>query len=259
MRPNLLAAWSRVWPRIARARRVALILDFDGTLVAYAPRPDLVRVAPGTRQILQRLASNPRVHLSIISGRRRPELIQYVGVRNVRYLGSYGWENGLRRKFAKLDRAAVANARRALRPLLSNFLRANKSAWLEDKRYLLAIHYERADPSARRLLRAALQSVARSSGGRLRVLDNWEDSEVLPRRFRDKGHAVRANLAGPPRGAKLPVFFGDNLSDEPAFEAARHGITVRVGPRRAATRARFQLRSPAEVTSALAKIEEALR
>jgi trehalose-phosphatase len=256
---NLLASWSRVRRRIAGARRVALILDFDGTLVAYAPRPDLVRLAPATRRTLQRLARNPRVRLSIISGRRRPELVQYIGLRNIRYLGAYGWENGVRRKVSRLDRAAVAKARRALRPLLANFFSANTSAWLEDKRFLLAVHYERADLAARRLLRAALQTIARSSRGRLRVLDNWEDSEVVPRKFRDKGHASRGVLAAAGRARALPVYFGDNLSDEPAFVALRRGITVRVGPSRAATRAHFQLRSPAEVTTALARIEEVLR
>ncbi|MGB6429216.1 MAG: trehalose-phosphatase [Candidatus Acidiferrales bacterium] len=257
--PHLLSAWSRVGRRIADAPRIALFLDFDGTLVPYAPRPDLVCVAPATRRILQRLARNPRVRLSIISGRRRADLVQYIGLPRVQYLGAYGWENGARTKISRADRAALAEAKRALRPLLSTYFTGATSAWLEDKRFLLAIHYERAAPSARRLLNAALHTIAKSSRGRLRVLENWEDSELLPRKFRDKGHAVRSESNhGSPRGT-LPVFFGDNISDESAFTALRRGITVRVGRTRRPTRAHYKLRSPAEVTTALAKIDEELR
>jgi trehalose-phosphatase len=257
--PHLLSSWNRVSRRIARAPHIALFLDFDGTLVAYAPRPDLVCLAPATRRVLRSLARNPRVRVSIISGRRRAELVQYIGLRRVQYLGAYGWETGSKPKVSRLDRAALAEAKHALKPLLSDYWNGNRSAWLEDKRFLLAIHYERAAPAARRLLRDALDTIAKASHGRLRVLENWEDSEVIPKTFRDKGHAVRSQSNGGSPRSTLPVFFGDNLSDESAFSTLRRGITVRVGHGPWPTRAQFQLRSPAEVSTALSRIDEVLR
>jgi len=59
------------------------------------------------------------------------------------------------------------------------------------------------------------------------------------------------------RGA-LPIYFGDDLSDEPAFAAARKGIPILVGKRRA-TRAKYSLRGPAEVAVALSRLEETIR
>ncbi len=59
------------------------------------------------------------------------------------------------------------------------------------------------------------------------------------------------------RGA-LPIYFGDDLSDEPAFAAAGKGVSVLVGKRRV-TLAKFFLRGPAEVTAALSKMEETIR
>jgi trehalose-6-phosphatase len=56
------------------------------------------------------------------------------------------------------------------------------------------------------------------------------------------------------RGA-LPIYFGDDLSDEPAFAAAGEGVPILVGKRRA-THARFFLRGPAEVTATLCKMAE---
>jgi trehalose-phosphatase len=104
-----------------------------------------------------------------------------------------------------------------------------------------------------------MRAISISSGGRLRIMENIEDSELLPRIFRDKGHAVEAELSRASARTVLPIYIGDNLSDEPAFAALRRGITVRVGRRKLSTRARYQLRGTAEVAEALAKIEEALR
>jgi trehalose-phosphatase len=253
--PNLLASWSSVSRRIAAAPRLALFLDFDGTLVNYAPRPEMVRLLPGTRHMLQRLAHNPRIRLAIISGRRRAEIVQHVGLPRLRYLGSYGWEDSARSTISGLDRAALAQAKRALKVVLNG----SKSPWLEDKRFLLAVHFDRATPLARKRMMEMMRAISISSGGRLRIMENIEDSELLPRIFRDKGHAVSAELSRASARAVLPVYFGDNLSDEPAFAALRRGITVRVGRGKRTTRAHYQLRSPAEVADALAKIEEALR
>jgi trehalose-6-phosphatase len=63
-------------------------------------------------------------------------------------------------------------------------------------------------------------------------------------------------LAGKFRHA-LPIYFGDDYSDEPAFAAARHGLSVLVGNRRR-TLARFRLRGPDEVADALTRLEASL-
>ncbi|HEY2646448.1 MAG TPA: hypothetical protein VGI34_05720, partial [Candidatus Acidoferrales bacterium] len=84
------------------------------------------------------------------------------------------------------------------------------------------------------------------------------DVEVAPLSIGDKGVAVRKVLSEPAARGALPIYFGDDLSDEPAFEATRKGISILVGKRRT-TRARFCVRGPAEVAAALSKMEEAIR
>src|SRR5260370_16889943 len=90
--PHLFKHWSRVAACVHGSRRIILFLDFDGTLVRIAPRPNQVRLAPGARRLLGRLARHPRVTVAVISGRRRGELTRHVAIRNVHYLGLYGWE-----------------------------------------------------------------------------------------------------------------------------------------------------------------------
>jgi trehalose 6-phosphate phosphatase len=65
--------------------------------------------------------------------------------------------------------------------------------------------------------------------------------------------SVRALLSQEPPGT-LPIFVGDDLTDEHAFAVLPHGLTVRVG-KNLRTRARFLLRDPEEVKVFLQKLE----
>src|SRR5713226_4905577 len=90
--PRLSSRWEQVARRIRASRHVVVFLDFDGTLVRIAPRPDQVHVPADTRRMLRRLARRPRVTLVVISGRRRPDLQRRVGVHGIHYFGLYGAE-----------------------------------------------------------------------------------------------------------------------------------------------------------------------
>ena len=89
-------------------------------------------------------------------------------------------------------------------------------------------------------------------------MSNLRDVEVAPVAIGDKGVAVRRVLDEPALRGALPIYFGDDFSDEPAFAAARKGIPILVGKRRT-TRAKFSLRGPAEVAEALSRMEEIIR
>jgi trehalose 6-phosphate phosphatase len=77
-------------------------------------------------------------------------------------------------------------------------------------------------------------------------MENLRDVEVAPVAIGDKGMAVRKFISEPALRGALPVYFGDDFSDELAFAATRKGIPILVGKRRA-TRAKYSLRGPAEV------------
>ena len=91
---HIFACWSEVAARIAASRKIALFLDFDGTLAAIQPRPELVRVHPGVRRTLTALAGSPRLRVWVISARRRADIRARVRVPAAEYLGLYGRERG---------------------------------------------------------------------------------------------------------------------------------------------------------------------
>lgn len=251
--PHLLAHWDGVAARIRAHHRVAVFLDFDGTLVAIAPRPEQVRVTPATRRILRRLARHPRATLVMISGRRRAELLHFIGIRGIRYFGLYGWE----RSATSTLPARVRDALRRARTHLKHHLRAHPSIWIENKRRSFSVHLLDAPPAIQPRVRRELRVWLKPFRPTLRLAENLRDVEILPRSIPGKGIAVRRFLSQPAFRRCFPIYFGDDLSDESAFLAVRRGVSVHVGKGRA-TRARYSVRSPAEVTTALAKLEAAL-
>jgi trehalose 6-phosphate synthase/phosphatase len=90
----------------------------------------------------------------------------------------------------------------------------------------------------------------------LRVLNGDKVWEVVPREIPGKGVAVRKLLEGL-QGTTVAMYFGDDETDEEAFAVLPRQITVRIGRERR-TRARFYLRSPAEVQRCLFRIERDL-
>jgi trehalose 6-phosphate phosphatase len=251
--PHLFQHWDLVAARIRASRRVAVFLDFDGTLVRIARRPDRVRLAPRTRHILLRLAKNPRVTLAIISGRRRTDLQRYIGVRKIHYLGLYGWERSTR---PPLPRPAL-KALRLARIALEEHLFGYSKMWVENKILSLSVHLLGASAGDEREVRRQVRSWLRPFRQDLRYLENLRDVEILPSSIAGKGDAVLRVLATQKLRGALPIYFGDDFSDEPAFAAVRGGISVLVGAPRS-TRAKFLLRDPVEVGVALVKLEAAL-
>jgi trehalose 6-phosphate phosphatase len=252
--PHLFAEWERIARRIRGNKRLVVFLDFDGTLVRIAPVPDGVHLEDETREVLRKLAAHPNVTLAVISGRQRAELRHYIGVRKVKYMGLYGWESNGNEKLPFPVRLALA---RTLVELLAE-LHAYPGVWIEPKRSSFSVHLKSASGETQRQVRQQVRNRVRPQRETLQVMANLRDVEVAPLSIGDKGVAVRKILDEPAMRGALPIYFGDDMSDEPAFAAARDGIPILVGKRRA-TQARFSLRGPAEVTVALSRMEEMIR
>lgn len=249
MRP-LLEAWSEVAERVRTAGLVALFADFDGTLAPFTARPEDARADRATRSALARLAGHPRVRVFVISGRRLADLRKRVAVPGIRYLGAQGWESGGER----LPAATVERLRRAQSELRAR-LNGTAGVRLEDKGVCFALHHRGSDADARERAREWLEEVLAHFGGWLEAFAGDGVWEVLPREIRGKGHAVRRQWLLLGRGA-LAIYLGNDATDEPAFQALAGGITVRVGRRRGASRARYFLPGPAYVKQFLERLSQ---
>ena len=142
--PHLLGAWTHVSARARAARLVLLFLDFDGTLVPFAARPEDAWLAPAARRAIRQLVRNRMVRVIILSGRRRSDVMKRVGVKGVRYLGLYGWESGAVSSLPEETQELVAR----LRTALASQLRDLHGIQMEDKGYSFSIHFRAANPAS---------------------------------------------------------------------------------------------------------------
>ncbi len=201
-----------------------------------------------TRHALRRVVRHSRVQVFVVSGRRLADVRRRVGIHRITYLGLHGWEHGRGRPGGIRLHRFMQRLRREVESKLAGV----EGVWIEDKYVGFVVHGRYAPARERRTARAALKQSLAAIQFRVRVLKGKNVWEVLPVEVQGKGAAVRDLLDGLDRSA-LPIYVGDDLSDEAAFEALPRGITVRVGaPRK--TRARYTMRHPNEVREFLERL-----
>jgi trehalose 6-phosphate phosphatase len=240
-----------VAPRLRDAPRCALFLDFDGTLADFTDEPQRARLTAATRRVLRVLARRPRVRLFFISGRRRHDLWKRVRLPGCQYLGLFGSEC--------TDRPGPARspAVERLRTEVAAAVFGLPAVWIEDKGVAFVVHHRNAAPRTRALARRRVGRLLRA-GPPVRHFDSAHGIEIVPRAIAGKGDAVRRLLRAKDLRRAVPIYLGDDVSDESGFRAARHGLTIKVGRARN-TAARYRLASPGEVRELLGLIAQILR
>jgi len=246
---RLFDCWPQIAERVHSASCLALFLDFDGTLARIKATPGEVHLSPPMRLAISRLAANGRTHVWVISGRKREDVRERTRLSKVHYLGVHGWENRFETALDPNTMRELEQARHSLETSLGNL----RGVWIEDKGPTFAIHYRQAGEAESSQARASMQEVLARLNGGFRLLSGKKVWEILPREVGDKGAAVRRELSRLDRRS-LPVYVGDDLTDEHAFAAIPDGLTIRVGPH-SLTRAQFQLRDPGDVRRFLEKLE----
>ena len=255
---HLFENWRQIGQRLRSAETVALFLDFDGTLAAVRARPEQAALDGATRRALRQLVHCPRMQVCVISGRKLDDVSSRLRVPGIAVMGLHGWdressEHGpAARALGSRSSMLIDNARRELAARLT----PDSGVWIEDKGPTFSVHFRGAATPAIRQARTALAEVLDPLRGALRVLHGDQVWEVVPREVRGKGVAARRRFRAFRHA--LPVYAGNDATDEPAFQALARGVTIRVGPVRP-SRARFSLRSPAEVRQFLERILEEMR
>jgi trehalose 6-phosphate phosphatase len=207
----------------------ALFLDVDGTLLELAEHPLAVHVEPALIQQLSRLQSLAGGAVALVSGRSIAELDRLFVPLHLAIAGQHGAELRHADGKTEVDRpriAAVATARGALAALASQ----NHGLYFEDKGAALAVHYRRV-PQLGPLVERTLQDVARRSGGEFAMQTGKMVRELVPH-GKNKGGAIAEFMREPPFAGRIPVFLGDDMTDEDGFALVGKiaGHAIKVGP-----------------------------
>jgi trehalose 6-phosphate phosphatase len=219
---------------------VALFLDVDGTLIDIAATPEAVSVPAALREQLQALALASGGALALVSGRSLASLDALFAPLRLPAAGLHGFEHrgasGECRRHGMPATAALEAARSAMAQLAAQ----HEGLLLEDKRFALALHY-RGAPHLEDTVLAAMREVAARVSEELDLQRGKMVVELRPAGA-TKAKSVAAYLEEAPFAGRMPVFIGDDLTDEPAFELVnrRGGLSILVGaPRASAARARL--------------------
>lgn len=255
--------WPAVEQRLQQAHHLLLFLDYDGTLTPLADHPSKAVVAKDTKRLLAQLARQPSVWVVLLSGRRLGDLKRMVRLRPLWYVGNHGLEVS-----SPLLSRYTNPAARASRPLLRQIaqrlqevLKPITGAWIEDKELSLSVHHRAVVSENVLPLRNGFYAVIRPylEKRQVRVDAGKGVLEVKPPVRWQQGAMVKWLLArcmeSNPGASILPIYVGDDHTDEEAFEAlAGHGITVSVGPSSPLTRAQYRVFSTEDVHDLLRQV-----
>jgi len=212
------------------ARDWALFLDVDGTLLDYAPRPDAVIVPASLPAILAGLSGALGGALAIVSGRAIADLDRLFAPLRLPSAGQHGAE--ARRDDHTCLLAPPSSALASILEPVYALGAQDPAIRIENKGLSAAIHYRESGPE-HEALSAILPAAIAKSGGAFQLRMSRLAFDIVPR-IANKGRAVAWFMERAPFVGRVPVFIGDDRTDEDGFAAvlARGGHAIKVGPRR---------------------------
>ena len=251
--PYALAHHEELAARID-GKRLAVFLDFDGTLSPVADRPDEAVISKSMRDVVSALSESCPV--AIVSGRDRADVHRRVGLDTLFYAGSHGFDiAGPTDQPVRHQEGTEFNAEiEAVEGKLRTALEAVEGVLFEPKTASLSVHYRLVRPADRVTVEDAVRRILDDHPG-LRLLLGKMIFEIQPGLDWNKGSAVlwlldTLGLDGPD---VVPVYIGDDITDEDAFAVIKSsGIGFFVNSREEtdpgrATAADYAVEDPAEV------------
>lgn len=239
-------------PKRVDLKRTALLLDVDGTLLDIAATPDSVLVPPWLPAILRNLLDLCDGALALVSGRTIASLDQLFAPIRTPAVGGHGVETRLSETSPVLKRC-VTPLKETLRDELHRLAAADPRLVIEDKNYAIAVHYRLAREREAFLRTEIAGALSRTGNDGLEILPGKAVLEVKPREV-SKGLAVSGLMTARPFAGRVPLFIGDDVSDESVYARLPEfsGCGYSVG--RPIRGAQGTLRSPHEVRTWLASL-----
>jgi trehalose-phosphatase len=258
---HLFKSWESLQAKIQRAQSLFIFLDYDGTLTPIVSRPELALCSHKVKELLEQLRDLSRVYLAIISGRALRDLREKVGVSGIIYAGNHGLEienpNGSHKEILPSVRTREL---KRITQSLEDSLKGIPGILFEDKGPIFSVHYRNVPHRFIEQIPQVLREELQQWRNRWRMVSGKMVWEIRPNIDFHKGKAVREILNTFPSQGLLPIYLGDDQTDEDAFRVLKgQGISVFIGPGSLPSEADFFLLNPDEVQEFLFRCQEARR
>jgi len=213
-------------------KRPAVFLDYDGTLTPIVGRPQDAVLSDGMREVVRALAR--RCTVCVVSGRDRVVVQQLMGIDDLITAGSHGFDIWSPREGTIEHPAAdgFGGLLERVRTGLGQMVSAIEGIDIEPKRSSVAVHYRNVFEPDRQRVREAVDALLARFPSELKVTPGKMVYEIQPNVDWHKGKAVLhlLNVLGLDRDDVMPLYLGDDVTDEDAFAVLRgRGIGIFVG------------------------------
>jgi trehalose 6-phosphate phosphatase len=230
--------------------RWAFFLDLDGTLFEIRTTPQAVRRRPEEVGLVSRLAAASGGAVALISGRSLAKIDRLFSPLEPAAAG----QHGAQRRDAQGNLHEIQLSKKSLKhaaDIIGSFAARHEGLLFENKGLSMALHYRLA-PHLAEAAQGVVREAAAALGGALEMQQGKMVAELKPAGH-DKGRAIREFMGEPPFAGRVPLFIGDDLTDEHGFAVVNRmgGHSVKVGEGESA--ARWRLASPAAVRAWLAE------
>ncbi|KAL7229519.1 hypothetical protein ACSBR2_008095 [Camellia fascicularis] len=267
--PSALASFEQIINN-AKGKRIALFLDYDGTLSPIVDNPDCAVMSNAMRAAVKNVAQY--IPTAIVSGRSRDKVYEFVGLKELYYAGSHGMDimgpvrqgsndhpNCIRSTDKQGKEVNLFQPASEFLPMIDKIYRSlvetTKSiegAKVENNKFCVSVHYRNVDEKHWKTIAQYVQETLKDYP-RLRLTHGRKVLEVRPVLDWDKGKAVEfllESLGLSNSDDVLPIYVGDDRTDEDAFKVLRDGncgfgILVSSVPKE--SKAFYSLRDPSEV------------
>lgn len=207
----------------------ALFLDIDGTLADIADSPADVKIDTGLLHLVERIHRTSGGAIALISGRSIHDVDRLFAPLRLAIAGQHGIERRDASGIVHTHAFATAPLRE-MAERVRKFAVGHPGVDIEEKGFTLAVHYRRA-PDLGEQVRMLLEQMVAALDSTFRLQPGKMVLEVKPA-GRDKGTAILEFMNEPPFHGRIPIFVGDDATDEYGFTVINRlgGHSIKVGP-----------------------------
>lgn len=268
---HLFQCWDEVVKRVKEATQILLFLDYDGTLTPIVARPEMAVLSSQAREILRQISHHSLFKLAIISGRNLSEIKTLLGLENITYVGNHGLEIEYPPCYCQARSSETTTfiypvakefqpGLKRLEQRLRERLAGIDGVLIENKGLTLSIHYRLVKETAvKKIKKLFLEAIDDGDArDKLQVTEGKKVLEVRPPVEWNKGEAIEWLLEIYGMPGSLPIFAGDDVTDEDGFKILHRvgGISIFVGEDKASSAADYYLDSPEQLGHWLGKLLE---
>ena len=243
---DIREAREQIEKAVSAGKRIALFLDYDGTLREFEVDPRTAKPNAGIESLLHRLGEKSNLDVTIISGRSQEDLENFLGGHSIRLIAEHGASvrQPAKKEWERLDRNTNYAWKKELLTILRLYEQATPGSLIEDKLSSIVWHYRRSDEEfgAWKANQLTEELSALTANHPIKVRHGKKMVEVTAPE-NNKGAAV-AHVLEQNDHYELALCAGDDLTDESMFELSLPRLlTVKVGI--GSTQARFRISDPA--------------